>query len=49
MRVLPEHVDWVIGLIGAERAHLCTSLPGPVRVSQRAATGQAAGVGAKKP
>ena len=27
MRVFPQHVEWVIGLIGADRARLCTSLP----------------------
>ena len=48
MRVFPQHVDWVIELIGVERAHLCTSLPGPVRGSRQAAAGQAAGTGSKK-
>jgi len=48
MRVFPHHVEWVIGLIGAERARLCTSLPGPVRGAPHAATGQAAGVGSKR-
>lgn len=33
MRVLPHHVQWVIGLIGAEQAALCTSLPRSVRQS----------------
>ena len=33
MRVLPEHIDWVVNLIGAERAVLCTSLPGHVRAA----------------
>jgi predicted nucleic acid-binding protein len=33
MRVLPEHIDWVVQLIGVERAVLCTSLPGHVRVA----------------
>jgi predicted nucleic acid-binding protein len=27
MRVLPQHVDWVVDLIGAERARQCSSLP----------------------
>lgn len=31
MRVLPQHVEWVIKLIGAERAARCTSLPNSVR------------------
>jgi hypothetical protein len=48
MRVFPQHVDWVIELIGVERARLCTSLPGPVRGSRQAAAGQAAGTGSKK-
>jgi predicted nucleic acid-binding protein len=39
MRVLPEHIDWVVNLIGAERAVLCTSLPAHVRAAiQRNAT-----------
>jgi len=33
MRVLPEHIDWVVNLIGAERTVLCTSLPGHVRAA----------------
>src|SRR5690242_20282350 len=48
MRVLPRHVEWVIALIGAERARLCTSLPGQVRGSQSVAKGQAAGTGSKR-
>jgi len=48
MRVFPHHVDWVIGLIGTERARLCTSLPGPVRTSRYAAAGQAGGTGSKR-
>jgi predicted nucleic acid-binding protein len=31
MRVFPKHVEWVITLIGIERARLCTSLPNSVR------------------
>jgi predicted nucleic acid-binding protein len=31
MRVLPEHLDWVVGLIGEERAARCLSLPAYVR------------------
>ena len=48
MRVFPHHVDWVVGLIGAERARMCTSLPGQVRGSRQAVTGQAAGAGSKR-
>ena len=33
MRVLPEHVDWVVNLIGAERTVLCASLPSYVRAA----------------
>lgn len=35
MRVPPEHIDWVVNLIGAERAVLCTSLPEHVRAALR--------------
>lgn len=31
MRVLPRHVQWVVELIGPERAVQCSSLPGRVR------------------
>lgn len=31
MRVLSRHVEWVVELIGAERAGLCVSLPSSVR------------------
>ena len=31
MRVLPQHVEWVIGLIGQDEAARCTSLPRLVR------------------
>jgi predicted nucleic acid-binding protein len=48
MRVFPHHVDWVIALIGTDRARLCTSLPGPVRGSQSAAKGQAVGAASKR-
>lgn len=37
MRVFPHHVDWVVGLIGIDRAEQCTSLPKSVRVARRAA------------
>jgi predicted nucleic acid-binding protein len=33
MRVLPEHIEWVVNLIGPERTVLCTSLPGHVRAA----------------
>jgi predicted nucleic acid-binding protein len=48
MRVFPHHVDWVVGLIGVERARMGTSLPGQVRGSRQAVTGQAAGAGSKR-
>jgi predicted nucleic acid-binding protein len=35
MRVLPEHINWVVNLIGAERAVSCTSLPEHVRAAIR--------------
>jgi predicted nucleic acid-binding protein len=31
MRVFPQHIEWVIELIGTERAAACTSLPQSVR------------------
>lgn len=31
MRVLPHHLDWVVGLIGPDRAKQCESLPRSVR------------------
>jgi predicted nucleic acid-binding protein len=31
MRVFPQHVEWVLGLIGPEQAAECTSLPKGVR------------------
>jgi predicted nucleic acid-binding protein len=37
MRVFPDHVDWVMALIGIDRAEQCTSLPRSVRVARRAA------------
>jgi predicted nucleic acid-binding protein len=33
MRVLPHHVEWVVGLIGREQAALCMSLPRSARLS----------------
>lgn len=33
MRVLPEHINWVVELIGVERTVLCTSLPAHVRAA----------------
>jgi predicted nucleic acid-binding protein len=35
MGVLPHHLDWVLTLIGDERAALCSSLPRRARASQR--------------
>ncbi|OPY85681.1 MAG: hypothetical protein A4E65_00077 [Syntrophorhabdus sp. PtaU1.Bin153] len=32
MRVLPRHMDWVVEVIGTDRAGLCTSLPSSVRL-----------------
>jgi predicted nucleic acid-binding protein len=32
MRVLPQHLDWVVTLIGQDRAQVCPSLPRIVRV-----------------
>jgi predicted nucleic acid-binding protein len=37
MRVFPRHLDWVVDLIGCERARLCSSLPGSVRAPQQSA------------
>jgi hypothetical protein len=31
MRVFTDHIDWVINLIGSERANQCMSLPRKVR------------------
>jgi predicted nucleic acid-binding protein len=31
MRVLPQHIQWVIDLIGAERVRSCLSIPKPYR------------------
>lgn len=33
MRVLPQHLEWIVELIGVERAALCESLPRRVRMS----------------
>jgi predicted nucleic acid-binding protein len=35
MRVLPHHVEWVIGLIGPEQARICRSLPQGARLTPR--------------
>lgn len=43
MRVFPQHIEWVLGLIGIQQAALCTSLPGSVRLPL------AKGAGAKSP
>jgi len=34
MGVLPYHLEWIVGLIGDERAALCPSLPRRVRSPQ---------------
>ena len=34
MRVLPQHLSWVVNLIGAERAQVCASLPRAARVAR---------------
>lgn len=39
MRVLAEHLAWVVGLIGEERAALCPSLPRRARQPSREPTG----------
>jgi hypothetical protein len=41
MRVLAHHVDWVVNLIGAERAVLCASLPSHVRAPTRVSASRA--------
>lgn len=38
MRAFPQHVEWVVAVIGVERARLCTSLPASVRLSKRGVT-----------
>jgi predicted nucleic acid-binding protein len=48
MRVLPQHVEWVIGLIGVDRAGQCTSLTKSVRMSERAVAGHSGGGGRRK-
>jgi predicted nucleic acid-binding protein len=40
MRVLPHHVDWVVGLIGMDQAALCTSLPASIRRPARHSIGK---------
>jgi predicted nucleic acid-binding protein len=35
MRVFPHHIEWVVGLIGPERAAECASLPGSIRRPQQ--------------
>jgi predicted nucleic acid-binding protein len=39
MRTLPRHEEWVVGLIGTERARLCPSLPRRSRALLREKTG----------
>jgi hypothetical protein len=34
MRVPPQHVEWIIKLIGQERAALCPSLPRAARLNE---------------
>ncbi len=36
MRVLPRHMDWVVEVIGTDRAGLCNSLPSSVRLHEAA-------------
>jgi predicted nucleic acid-binding protein len=47
MRVSPEHVSWVVSLIGAERAQRCVSLPRAARANGTDKK-QAIAAGAKK-
>lgn len=35
MRVLPEHLDWVVTLVGVEQAALCPSLPKTARSGRK--------------
>lgn len=39
MRVLPHHLDWILDLIGTERAAACSSLPRRVRTQMAEDTG----------
>lgn len=39
MRVFPQHIEWVIGLIGPEKVEACRSLPGSARRSAGGVTG----------
>lgn len=39
MRVFQHHVDWVIGLIGLDRAAACTSLPNSARLPRAKLSG----------
>jgi hypothetical protein len=48
MRVFPQHVSWVVSLIGAERARLCTSLPRTARFESGATARVGHGDGDKK-
>ena len=36
MRVLPHHLDWLVSLVGLERAAGCNSLPSAVRLQASA-------------
>lgn len=40
MRVFPQHLDWIVRLIGRERAGLCASLPKHIRAPRRRALGR---------
>lgn len=40
MRILPHHAEWVIGLIGTDRAALCVSLPRSTRLPHRKSIGE---------
>lgn len=39
MRVLPEHLDWIVELLGSERCTECPSLPGRLRVGRYSSVG----------
>jgi predicted nucleic acid-binding protein len=39
MRVFPQHIEWVVDLIGTDRAGECTSLPSSVRKPKQGVTG----------
>ncbi len=37
MRVLPQHLDWIVNLVGPENAANCNSLPRSIRLEAKAA------------